>query len=114
MPLNVPGILVPLHLLINPRLVVPSIVVKGLSFSLIVVYLRIVVHLVDAREPKGVGRAGRNETLTPRARKISASLTSRRCIGQDSAARYLTRTIAWSETILIACDALLLTAEYRP
>ncbi|RPD58150.1 hypothetical protein L226DRAFT_490419 [Lentinus tigrinus ALCF2SS1-7] len=30
MPLNVPGILVPLHLLINPRLVVPSIVVKDI------------------------------------------------------------------------------------
>lgn len=29
MPLNVPGILVPLHLLINPRLVVPSIIIKG-------------------------------------------------------------------------------------
>ncbi|KAI0753491.1 HAD phosphatase [Daedaleopsis nitida] len=30
MPLNVPGILVPLHLLINPRLVVPNIIVKDI------------------------------------------------------------------------------------
>ncbi|KAI0705316.1 mitochondrial PGP phosphatase-domain-containing protein [Cerioporus squamosus] len=30
MPLNIPGILVPLHLLINPRIVVPSIVVKDI------------------------------------------------------------------------------------
>ncbi len=30
MPFNVPGLLAPLHLLINPRLVVPSVVVKGL------------------------------------------------------------------------------------
>ncbi|TFK84858.1 hypothetical protein K466DRAFT_552957 [Polyporus arcularius HHB13444] len=30
MPLNVPGILVPLHLLINPRLVVPSVVVRDI------------------------------------------------------------------------------------
>ena len=29
MPLNIPGTLVPLHLLINPRLVLPSVVVKG-------------------------------------------------------------------------------------
>ncbi|KAI8978192.1 mitochondrial PGP phosphatase-domain-containing protein [Trametes punicea] len=30
MPFNLPGVLVPLHLLINPRLVVPSIVVKDI------------------------------------------------------------------------------------
>lgn len=29
MPLNVPGILVPFHLLINPRLVLPALMVKG-------------------------------------------------------------------------------------
>ncbi|OBZ65901.1 Phosphatidylglycerophosphatase GEP4, mitochondrial [Grifola frondosa] len=33
MPINVPGILVPLHLLINPRLIVPSLVVKGPSIK---------------------------------------------------------------------------------
>jgi phosphatidylglycerophosphatase GEP4 len=29
MPLNIPGILVPFHLLINPRLVVPALSVRG-------------------------------------------------------------------------------------
>jgi hypothetical protein len=29
MPLNIPGILVPFHLLVNPRLVIPSLAVKG-------------------------------------------------------------------------------------
>lgn len=34
MPFNLPGILVPFHLLLNPRLLVPGVVVKGLLFSL--------------------------------------------------------------------------------
>jgi len=29
MPLNIPGILVPFHLLINPRLVIPALSVRG-------------------------------------------------------------------------------------
>lgn len=29
MPINIPGILVPLHLLVNPRIVLPSLIVKG-------------------------------------------------------------------------------------
>ena len=32
MPLNVPGILVPFQLLLHPRLVIPSFVVKGIYF----------------------------------------------------------------------------------
>lgn len=31
MPLNIPGLLVPFHLLFNPRLVIPSIMVKGVK-----------------------------------------------------------------------------------
>ena len=34
MPFNFPGILAPIHLLINPRLVVPSVVVKGLCLAI--------------------------------------------------------------------------------
>lgn len=34
MPLNIPGILVPFQLLLHPRLVIPSILVKG-NFSLV-------------------------------------------------------------------------------
>ena len=34
MPFNVPGALVPLHLLINPRLIVPQMIVKGRCASL--------------------------------------------------------------------------------
>jgi phosphatidylglycerophosphatase GEP4 len=32
MPLNVPGILVPFQLLLHPRLVIPSFVVRGIYF----------------------------------------------------------------------------------
>ena len=46
MPFNFPGILAPIHLLINPRLVVPSIVVKGLCLAINVHYCSSVVRLI--------------------------------------------------------------------
>jgi hypothetical protein len=77
MPFNLPGTLVPLHLVINPRLVLPSIIVKGQSPLI----------------AKALGH-----TLSVKLRiirKIFASLTLLNFAGRDIGVLYLTRITVW-------------------
>lgn len=73
MPLNIPGILVPFQLLLNPRLVLPTLAVKGEIYLL---------RYLD-------------KPLKDHTRKISATWILSHYALQGTAEPFLTRTIVW-------------------
>ena len=77
MPFNVSGTLVPLHLLVNPRIIIPSIIVKGENIVYPVVVYRPNVY----------------------CRKTFANCSSMSFGRQGIKVLYSTKTIVWYVTV---------------